>query len=229
MASTLERFWSDGSLTSKLTRQSQPAGPSVSPPHSQTAVIFWLQADPECLAKHDSGGKEKPLKEIQGEIRALIRQITACVTFLPLLDEPCACAPPHTSTAAQFYNTATASTHVARLVVMMMMMMMQAPLICWCTLMQRLRYPRLGRSQTPSTFPNPQRSGCAPSQPRFVFPPPSFPRPSRTHLAHYVLSHTTRAHAPTARCTKWTPWWHTRLRTTTCSVSQSTMIEGEPP
>ena len=34
-------------------------------------------------------GREKSTKEIQNEIRALIRQITATVTFLPLLDEPC--------------------------------------------------------------------------------------------------------------------------------------------
>lgn len=31
----------------------------------------------------------KTLKEIHGEIQAIIRQITASVTFLPLLDEPC--------------------------------------------------------------------------------------------------------------------------------------------
>ena len=32
---------------------------------------------------------EKPLAEIQAEIRAIIRQITASVTFLPLIEEPC--------------------------------------------------------------------------------------------------------------------------------------------
>lgn len=31
----------------------------------------------------------KTVKEIHGEIQAIIRQITASVTFLPLLDEPC--------------------------------------------------------------------------------------------------------------------------------------------
>jgi mitotic spindle assembly checkpoint protein MAD2 len=31
----------------------------------------------------------KTLKEIHGEIQAIIRQITASITFLPLLDEPC--------------------------------------------------------------------------------------------------------------------------------------------
>ncbi|CAN0018014.1 unnamed protein product [Phaeothamnion confervicola] len=32
----------------------------------------------------------KSAKEIHGEIQAIVRQITASVTFLPLLDEPCA-------------------------------------------------------------------------------------------------------------------------------------------
>ncbi len=32
---------------------------------------------------------EKPLKEITQEIQAIIRQITASVTYLPILDEPC--------------------------------------------------------------------------------------------------------------------------------------------
>lgn len=38
-----------------------------------------------------TGGKKKSksLKEIHGEIQAIIRQITASVTFLPLLNEPC--------------------------------------------------------------------------------------------------------------------------------------------
>ena len=43
------------------------------------------------LAVHNRSGREKSTKEIQNEIRALIRQITATVTFLPLLDEPCEC------------------------------------------------------------------------------------------------------------------------------------------
>jgi mitotic spindle assembly checkpoint protein MAD2 len=32
---------------------------------------------------------KKTLKEIHGEIQAIIRQVTASVTFLPLLNEPC--------------------------------------------------------------------------------------------------------------------------------------------
>ncbi|GFH52240.1 hypothetical protein CTEN210_08716 [Chaetoceros tenuissimus] len=39
---------------------------------------------------NSSGGKgEKSLKEIHNEIQSIIRQITASVTFLPLLNEPC--------------------------------------------------------------------------------------------------------------------------------------------
>ena len=33
---------------------------------------------------------EKPESEIVAEVQAIIRQITASVTFLPLLDESCA-------------------------------------------------------------------------------------------------------------------------------------------
>lgn len=40
---------------------------------------------------HTPGNKSgtKTMKEIHGEIQAIIRQITASVTFLPLLNEPC--------------------------------------------------------------------------------------------------------------------------------------------
>lgn len=49
-----------------------------------------LAADLSCRACfRDSPGVEKSQKEIQKEIQAIIRQITASVTFLPLLDEPC--------------------------------------------------------------------------------------------------------------------------------------------
>lgn len=36
-----------------------------------------------------SAPQQKTMKEIHGEIQAIIRQITASVTFLPLLNEPC--------------------------------------------------------------------------------------------------------------------------------------------
>lgn len=38
---------------------------------------------------HHSSTREKELSVIQKEIQAIIRQITASMTFLPLLDEPC--------------------------------------------------------------------------------------------------------------------------------------------
>ena len=49
--------------------------------------VFDIEADASVDAK--SEGKEKPEKEINQEISAIIRQITASVTFLPLLEEAC--------------------------------------------------------------------------------------------------------------------------------------------
>ena len=48
-------------------------------------------ANPNTASKSSSSGKKasKTLKEIHGEIQAIIRQITASVTFLPLINEPC--------------------------------------------------------------------------------------------------------------------------------------------
>lgn len=43
--------------------------------------------NPTMAAK--SNKNNKSIKEIHGEIQAIIRQITASVTFLPLLQEPC--------------------------------------------------------------------------------------------------------------------------------------------
>ena len=37
---------------------------------------------------------EKPQKEVMAEIQAIVRQITASVTFLPLLNDPCALSMP---------------------------------------------------------------------------------------------------------------------------------------
>jgi hypothetical protein len=52
---------------------------------------FDIEADKEVT--EDGGGPvhEKPMKEITKEIQAIIRQITASVTFLPMLGTP---APP---------------------------------------------------------------------------------------------------------------------------------------
>eukprot|EP00531_Pseudo-nitzschia_arenysensis_P011092 CAMPEP_0116127388 /NCGR_PEP_ID=MMETSP0329-20121206/6815_1 /TAXON_ID=697910 /ORGANISM="Pseudo-nitzschia arenysensis, Strain B593" /LENGTH=223 /DNA_ID=CAMNT_0003621487 /DNA_START=135 /DNA_END=806 /DNA_ORIENTATION=- len=48
-------------------------------------------ANPNTVSATKASGKKssKSLKEIHGEIQAIIRQITASVTFLPLLNEPC--------------------------------------------------------------------------------------------------------------------------------------------
>jgi mitotic spindle assembly checkpoint protein MAD2 len=46
---------------------------------------FSIETDLELAQK----GSDKPQSEITREMQAIIRQITASVTFLPLLDEPC--------------------------------------------------------------------------------------------------------------------------------------------
>eukprot|EP00897_Mesotaenium_endlicherianum_P008117 jgi/Mesen1/7333/ME000377S06557 len=48
---------------------------------------FNIEADTDVVST--GATREKPDKEIMGEIQAIIRQITASVTFLPLLEEPC--------------------------------------------------------------------------------------------------------------------------------------------
>ncbi|XP_072315044.1 mitotic spindle assembly checkpoint protein MAD2A [Eucyclogobius newberryi] len=55
-------------------------------------VLERWQFDIECdkSAKESSVPREKSLKTIQDEIRSVIRQVTATVTFLPLLETPCA-------------------------------------------------------------------------------------------------------------------------------------------
>lgn len=49
--------------------------------------VFDIESDKDVT--HDSGSKEKDIKTINNEIQAIIRQITASVTYLPLLEEPC--------------------------------------------------------------------------------------------------------------------------------------------
>ncbi|NWI68458.1 MD2L1 protein, partial [Todus mexicanus] len=55
-------------------------------------VLERWQFDIECdkTAKEESAPREKSQKAIQDEIRSVIRQITATVTFLPLLETACA-------------------------------------------------------------------------------------------------------------------------------------------
>ena len=57
---------------------------------SKTTLERWqfnIEQDPSVTK--ESQGLTKPKKEITKEIQAIIRQITASVTFLPLLEEPC--------------------------------------------------------------------------------------------------------------------------------------------
>ena len=49
---------------------------------------FNVEADKEVI-EGGSSVRRKSMQQINSEIRAIIRQITASVTFLPLLDEPC--------------------------------------------------------------------------------------------------------------------------------------------
>ena len=52
--------------------------------------VFNIQTEHDAIAAAAGGAvASKPEKEIMKEIQALIRQITASVTFLPLLEEPC--------------------------------------------------------------------------------------------------------------------------------------------
>ena len=57
-----------------------------SPPTSKTRGTCPLESHDFLTSSRRSRKEEK---EISKEIQAIIRQITASVTFLPLLDEPC--------------------------------------------------------------------------------------------------------------------------------------------
>lgn len=45
--------------------------------------------DCETVSNPEEAKSSKPIKDITSEIQAIVRQITASVTFLPLLNEPC--------------------------------------------------------------------------------------------------------------------------------------------
>jgi mitotic spindle assembly checkpoint protein MAD2 len=55
---------------------------------SGSTLERWV-FDCETVSNAADAKSEKPMKEITSEIQAIIRQITSCTTFLPLLDEPC--------------------------------------------------------------------------------------------------------------------------------------------
>ncbi|XP_032364653.1 mitotic spindle assembly checkpoint protein MAD2A isoform X1 [Etheostoma spectabile] len=70
-------------------------------------VLERWQFDIECdkSAKESSAPREKSIKTIQDEIRSVIRQITATVTFLPLLETPCALTSSSTQTKTWWFPT----------------------------------------------------------------------------------------------------------------------------
>lgn len=57
---------------------------------TQEVIERW-QFDVVCdkTSDDDSKAKEKPLSQIQNEIKDVIRQIVATVTFLPLIESTC--------------------------------------------------------------------------------------------------------------------------------------------
>jgi len=51
--------------------------------------VIEREGDDKKKSRNDSSKGTKTVKEVHDEIQAIIRQITASVTFLPLLNEPC--------------------------------------------------------------------------------------------------------------------------------------------
>ncbi len=86
---------SDGCFTSRRTRRRLRRGaclaapPPLPPPPPPRPPATPRLLTPAPILRRSAAPRVKPAKEIQGEIQAIIRQITASVTFLPLLEEPC--------------------------------------------------------------------------------------------------------------------------------------------
>ncbi|KAL7571114.1 hypothetical protein ACA910_014723 [Epithemia clementina (nom. ined.)] len=68
----------------QTTSSGRGGGGENHPPNAMMMATTATTTD-----KPNSKNKNKSLKEIHNEIQAIIRQITASVTFLPLLQEPC--------------------------------------------------------------------------------------------------------------------------------------------
>ncbi|XP_010769552.1 mitotic spindle assembly checkpoint protein MAD2A-like [Notothenia coriiceps] len=75
-------------------------------------VLERWQFDIDCdkSAKESSAPREKSIKIIQDEIRSVIRQITATVTFLPLLETPCEYPDPFLPTNCSRPSSSTEET-----------------------------------------------------------------------------------------------------------------------
>lgn len=108
-----------------------------------------------------SAPREKSIKTIQDEIRSVIRQITATVTFLPLLDTPCKW--PHISVLQESYVSVS---HWGKGLIFCPFLS-QVPLTSLSTPTKIWRCPKSGRSLDRRSLTNLRRCVCAPS------PPPS--------------------------------------------------------
>jgi len=83
---TLERWQFNVSVDEK---QKQSSSMDLDVKDENAAPANVNAASASASASASSSGKTKSVKEIHNEIQAIIRQITASVTFLPLLNEPC--------------------------------------------------------------------------------------------------------------------------------------------
>jgi len=83
---TLERWQFNVSVDEK---QKQSSSMDLDVKDENAAPANVNAASARASASASSSGKTKSVKEIHNEIQAIIRQITASVTFLPLLNEPC--------------------------------------------------------------------------------------------------------------------------------------------
>lgn len=88
---TLERWQFnvalEGGSTTAATDKAQSGGDENMQPATNDASSS--SAAPKSLALEKMTSTNKSMKEIEAEIAAIIRQVTASVTFLPLLTEPC--------------------------------------------------------------------------------------------------------------------------------------------
>lgn len=82
---TLERWQFNVFVEDRKDRQPQNTISEENNEHNSTVT----KVDSENVESVPKAKKVKSMKEIHNEIQAIIRQITASVTFLPLLNEPC--------------------------------------------------------------------------------------------------------------------------------------------
>lgn len=110
-----------------------------------------------------SAPREKSIKTIQDEIRSVIRQITATVTFLPLLDRPCESAV--TLCSFGLWVNLLPMCHLT--LWPLPPSLLQVRSTSWSTRTKIWLFLRSGRSQVHRSSANQRRCACVPS------PPPS--------------------------------------------------------